>query len=769
MGLNFGIGFIFTAKDLASRTMIRLENQTRRLGSTAQLSNEQMASGLLRVGAGALTAAAGIGTLHSAFSLAGVAGEFEFGLKKVQAITQDFSENTLAELERSALAAGQATQFTPQQATEGLRVLSQQGFNTRDAMLGMRGALDLAAGSQIEVEQATTATAAAIRVFGLEAGQANEIAGKLFRVTTLSGLAGEELSAALGSMARGANAANQSFETMLTSVALVRNTGVEASRAGNAVSSALLFAAKNGDKFAKIGVDITDSMGKFRDFPSIVLDTRDALADIADEGERAAMGQELFGRFGLDAFNAISKQLSTGVKIDGVLLRGREAAAAMTAELERSGGAAKKAADAILDSYKGRMLLLQGNIETLTVSIGKPFKEVLGPVVEFVRQRILDLTAVIQAMPAPIKKLLAVMFILASVATIVVGAFIAFKGAAMLLAGPLTAILGSAGGIVGILGSVGAAVVAALPVIAAIAAALGLVAIAHNEMNKAAEATEQQLTKGSVASEQRLMLLREQNSGTLQLTRAQVRLNQVWGEMLDLDTGAFFEGYNMGLESVNFGSNVLSSALGDLLNSISDILEALGFSTEGLDGFKQAGFTTGMVLKAIFDTVKAAIGGIIFVISRVAKMVAFLITDLKIMVQQALLAKDVVVNAFDADARRAAVQARSKNIDELTEKRDELRRGILAPVQDPGASTGGFSGSITVPENSTPQQIAEQVKDQALAAGFNDQQFNMLIRTISQRNQAPVTLVIDGEQHAVTVQENNASFGRRTFTAAGRE
>ena len=82
--------------------------------------------------------------------------------------------------------------------------------------------------------------------------------------------------------------------------------------------------AKNASKFDDIGVKLTDSTGKFRKFSDIALDAAGILNNYGNDVEKATKAQELFNRFGITAFAAISNQVAKGIKTTtGEVLKGR--------------------------------------------------------------------------------------------------------------------------------------------------------------------------------------------------------------------------------------------------------------------------------------------------------------------------------------------------------------------------------------------------------------------------------------------------------------
>ncbi len=208
---------------------------------------------------------AGLAGLEASFNMASVAGRFEQDVIRVGMIAQATGKD-LDMLRDAALKAAQDTPFQPTESIKALQDIAAMGFTAAESVAMLRPALDLASAGGIGVAQAADSMAAAMKVFGLDAGDASAVADKLLHIANLTGLQARDLQNALGTVGRGAGAAKQGLDEMLISMGLVKNTGVQASVAASSVSSALVFMSTRADKFKKLGVSLTDTNGDFRDF-----------------------------------------------------------------------------------------------------------------------------------------------------------------------------------------------------------------------------------------------------------------------------------------------------------------------------------------------------------------------------------------------------------------------------------------------------------------------------------------------------------------------
>ncbi len=464
---SLGLGFIFTAKDMASGKISDLARSFGGMDRAALSANESYQKNFAAMGVGLGIMGAGAATLAGAFALAGVAGDFEQQIAKVGAISQS-SAKDLQRLHDAALEAGLATKFSPIEAAQGLEALASQGFNAAESIRLLKPALDLAAGGGISVESATASTAAAVRVFGLNMEAATKVADKLLAISNTTALAAGDMELALGTVGRGASMTGQSLEEMLVSMGLVRNTGVDASVAAQSVSSALVFMSGRADAFKKLGVSVTDAQGKFRPFLDVVTDTASVLdTKYTDQAERAAMATKLFSRFGLQAYSAIVKQLGTGIRNDttGAILKGAEAMAYLREQMENTDGVAKKFQDQMMDTFEGQKTLLMGAAKTLAIVLGEPFAQAFKPFVSGALAAVRGLVEWVREIPAEVKGPLFKTIVVVSALAVAFGGVLAAVAGFVLLK-PFLLSMGVA------LGGVAAAVLPLLLYIAAIGVAV---------------------------------------------------------------------------------------------------------------------------------------------------------------------------------------------------------------------------------------------------------------------------------------------------------
>ncbi len=460
---NMGLGFIFTARDLASSKMMSLERHFMSLDRRVGLGTDRITSafGQLSIGLGMMTA--GVAMVGGAIALADKAGQFEQAIAAVAAVS-GATKDELALLKDAAIDAGIATQFSPIEATVGLKELAQAGFNAQDSIKLLIPVLDLAGGSlgQLSPAQAAGLAAQAVKAFGLSADDAGLAVDRMLKSVNLFALNASELPLALGTASRGAQALHQSMSETLISLGLVKNIipGVERASTGLAVAMERMADHKVQTALKGLGVSVTTSEGSFRSFLDIVGDMVPKLNEMTD-AKRSSFLIDTFGVHALGSLQAILTQVTNGITTStGATVKGAEAIAYLRKQFENAGGTAAAFRDKMLDTFAGQKQLLSGSLETLAIVVGEPFAKAFKPIVAVIIDALNGFIRFVRAMPGPVKKGFASLFVSAGAILAVVGAAIAAKAGLALLVIGLQAAGITIGGVVAVM----------LPAIAVVAA-----------------------------------------------------------------------------------------------------------------------------------------------------------------------------------------------------------------------------------------------------------------------------------------------------------
>jgi len=627
---NFGLGMVFQGRDQVTPVMKNIRRQFGLVEGDSKKLAKTVGSGFVMLATGAITAGAGMATLSGALNLANEAGAFEQQLAKAGAI----SRATAAEmklLENAAIDAGIATQFDPTQAAEGLTVLGTMGFNTAQQIKTLVPALDLAAGGQISVAQAAQTTASALRIFGLEADQATITTDKLLRISNATALQAGDLQLALGTVARGAVLAKQSIDEMLPSIGLIKNTGVDASVAASATSSALIFMAKNAKKFKEIGVAVTDAKGEFRPFMDIVMDTSEQLEKrIPNAAAKAEKAQKLFGRFGIAAYAGISKQLETGIRdATGKIYKGADAVAYLRKQMKEAAGAAAEFRAKLLETWEGQKVLLAGSVKTFRVLLGKSFAKVLKPLVTVLLDGLNKIIRFFKALPEGTKKLIAGL-------VLAVGALAVVLGTALVIAGGITLLLPFMSTFVMVLGAMAYAAGIVALVLAGFAAAVALAAyMIRNNIGGLGDMWKRFVdgikllwngltdlfSKGGFSEAISKEMSKAENKG--------IRKFVITIYMIFYRIKRFFEGIKQGFTQTMEAFSPVFGGLGEAIRRLMEAFSELGFSIGGISGvpsdrFNEAGAGIGYVIASFFSGIAMLITGLIEFFGWLVKIGSFI-------------------------------------------------------------------------------------------------------------------------------------------------
>jgi TP901 family phage tail tape measure protein len=447
MSLNgaMGMGFVFTAQDLASGHIARVERSFLSLAGSVTGGADRIKAAFKHVGVGLSLFGAGVVTLAGTFALTNKAAEFEQAIAAVGAVS-DASTTDIEALENAALKMGIQTQYAPTAAAKGLEELAQAGFNARQSIDLLKPVLDLAAGSlgRLTPESAAGVAVQALRAFRIEANDASVAVDRMVKAANVFSMNAGELPQAIGHSAAGASALNQSLGETLVTFGLMHNIMPGVEKAGTAVSVAMerMADTRTQKALAGIGVSATDAHNAFLPFLDVVKQLAPKL-DAMTEKDRASFLIKAFGHHALGGMTAILGQMTQGVTTNtGAVLRGGAAIDYLRDQIEHATGAADKFSKALLNTLAGQEKLLHGSLETLEIMVGKSFAEVFRPVVEGVLDSINTILAIIQATPKPIKRAFATIIVAA-------GAFLTLVGGAVALQGAI-AVLGIAFEILGV-------------------------------------------------------------------------------------------------------------------------------------------------------------------------------------------------------------------------------------------------------------------------------------------------------------------------------
>lgn len=625
---NLGLGFVFTARDLASGAIGNLERNFMSLDRRVGLGTDNIQSAFQQLGVGMAVFTAGAATVGAAFSLANAAGRFEQAVASAGAIAGATAEE-LTRLHDAAIEAGLATQFSPTQATQALQDLAAAGYNVTESIALLNPVLDLAAGSlgQLTPSQAAGLASQAMKAFGLSTDEASISVDRMLQAVNVFALDASELPLALGTASRGAQALHQSLSETLISLGLVKNVvpGVERASTAVAVAMERMADPRVQQSLRGVGVSVTDSQNRFRSFLDILGDLAPQL-DRMSEAQRSAFLLSTFGREALGGVNAILTQVTSGVRTNtGETLRGAAAIAYLRDQFENAGGTAAHFREQMLNTFEGQKQLLSGSLETLAIVAGEPFAQVFKPLVTIIVEVVNAVLSVFRALPAPVKRAFAAFVVGAGAVVAMVGAVIAAKAGIALLVIGLKAAGITIGGLL-------ATMLPAVLIFGVLALAVaGFVVAFRNNVGGIADFARGVWEKVSLAFRGLVQLFEQGGfSGAVrdELNRAENRglkdflINVfLWVNRIRNFFSGIAAGFSAGIEAAR-------PTLEAFMNALTRLGTALGFLSERDDAstasarFREFGSTgerVGRVLATVFELIVQAMTAVVEVAEGVAQ------------------------------------------------------------------------------------------------------------------------------------------------------
>lgn len=446
-----GLGLEFSARDLASGPIGILSNHFNGLKTSIADGMPRILGGMAALGAGLASMGAGIGSLRTTFGLAQFAGGFDQEMAAVRTITQA-SADDFRSLSAAATEAGILTQFAPEQAAGGLRVLAQQGLIAQDAIEGLVPVLDFAAAGNIEVAEAAEVAMGVMNAYGMEVDQMTSVTDRLMRGTQLSALSANEFITVMGRAAAGGNIFGTALDDVIIALGSMRSAGIPATVATTSLGEAMRrLATDEGARevLERFNVQAADSEGNLRSVIDISRDLQVAIADLT-EVEQARVVNQAFGVRGMQEFAAIANiQARTMRDGEDVTLRGAEAIAHYRRELDSAGGTTEQFRRDRLATFQGQMTLLSGTVDTFRTVVGHAFGVVFRPLVLILTEAINVFTRAWRGLSEQAQSIISVMVVVGSVLAIGFGAIMTVVGGVLILITVLGELLLVAGAVAG--------------------------------------------------------------------------------------------------------------------------------------------------------------------------------------------------------------------------------------------------------------------------------------------------------------------------------
>jgi len=259
------------------------------------------------------------------------AGDFESSMNRVSAVS-GATEEQMEALTSQARELGATTQFSAQEAAEGMGFLAMAGFEVDEILDSMSDTLNLAAAAQMELGDAADIVSNIMKGFGLEADDLANATDVLTKTFTSSNTNLHQLGEGMSYVAPVAKGLGFSIEETAASIGVLSDAGIQGSRAGTGLR--MIF-AKLVEKSDQLGISIRDASGEMLPF-----------ADIIEQlEERGLSAEEAMEHFGERA----------GPAMQVIMENGSESLREFTGELKNAQGVTDEIAKKQMEGFNGKM------------------------------------------------------------------------------------------------------------------------------------------------------------------------------------------------------------------------------------------------------------------------------------------------------------------------------------------------------------------------------------------------------------------------------
>lgn len=369
------------------RNMEQTANVNKRLGATisgAGRSLGAMASALMPLSAGIVA----IGTLGVKTFM-----DVEASIKAA-AVKAGASNDEMKAMLKTAGELGAKFPISTKEAAVTMNELAAAGFDAQQVMGAMPGIIQASVASGEDLASTSNVVSSALSIWNLKIGDIQKntehVADVIQQAANISKLGMSDFGIAMQYAGGPAAALGVGIEELSVSMGIMANNGIEASTIGTSLRSAMLNLAKPtksmGDALATLGVEVTDSNGKFIGMHEYISRLRTAMVGMTDM-EKASYLTTLAGKEAVSGLMAVVNTTP-------------DAYDKMRKSIETADGSSAAAFEAMRHTTKGAMMELQGAIESFELEIG----QALVPYVLMGADALKGLLAGLQNLPAGVKE-----------------------------------------------------------------------------------------------------------------------------------------------------------------------------------------------------------------------------------------------------------------------------------------------------------------------------------------------------------------------------
>lgn len=306
-------------------------------------------------------------------------------------------KSAIAGLRAEAMKLGASTKFSANEAADAMLELGKAGISTSDIMGGaLSGTLLLAAAGDTDLATATTIASNAMNTFNLRGKDMNIIAAALAGGANASSASVSSLGEALSQVGPGATNAGLSLQDTVGVLSAFDAAGIKGSDAGTSLKTMLANLVpqtkKSASAMAALGLEFTDSQGKFLPITNVAGQLQKALGGLS-EAQRTTALTTLFGSDASRAATVLMKEGAGGI--------------AKYIKATKDQGAAQKLADANMSGTAGALERMHGAIETAQLALGTALAPTVVKVANYLSTTLIPALTKIPAIFAQVKAYIA--------------------------------------------------------------------------------------------------------------------------------------------------------------------------------------------------------------------------------------------------------------------------------------------------------------------------------------------------------------------------
>ncbi|WP_289146335.1 phage tail tape measure protein [uncultured Megamonas sp.] len=350
--------------DMMTSPLVRVQNEMERTARAHQRMGrdiQRIGDGFSSVGESMLPIAAGI----TAIGAAGGRAFIDF-----DSIITGAAAKAGATAEEMEMMRQKASQFgadfpiSATQAAEGMDRLAAAGYDANQVIGVMPSVITAAVASGEDLATTSDVVSNALNIWNLKQG---DIAQNAMRVADVVQMASNKSSASVADFGvilqeagTPANTLGISIEQLSTAVAILKNTGSDASKIGNALSATFsnLSAPTKpaAEALDKLGVTVKDAKGNFLGLQPIIEQMRKGMAGLANT-ERIALAKSIAGQ---DYYSQLLSLIDTTP----------EAYQAMQDAMDNATGSSQAQFEVMKGTLKNSIDGMLGSLESLAINFG---------------------------------------------------------------------------------------------------------------------------------------------------------------------------------------------------------------------------------------------------------------------------------------------------------------------------------------------------------------------------------------------------------------